>query len=160
MKKKLKKRIFLSDEQAVSEELSLLPTLSIVMVGFAVFVILMAQTYTSYTDHVSQLQHYQTASTILNVVTNPDSYFIKPGRLLDLDTLLNNQEGLTRIFSRYEKFGIFFFLRLAYNDRLIDFPDSVSPPASRCISVSRQISIYINEAQTIPGLLTIMLWEE
>lgn len=157
---KLKKRIFLDDEQAVSEEFSLLPALSIVMVGFAVFIILIAQTYTGYTEQVSQLQHYQTADTILQKVTNPDCYFIKPGGLLDLDELQNNEEGLTKICSHYEKFGIFFFLRLASDEGVMDFPKSVSPPSFHCISISRQIGIYHNEAQTTPGVLTIMLWEE
>lgn len=160
MKKKLKKRIFLGDERAVSEEFSLLPALSIVMVGFALFVILIAQTYTAYTNHVSQLQSYQTAAAILQKVTSPDCYFIKPGGLLDLYTLQNNEESLTKICSHYKKFGIFFFLRLAYDDTVITFPESSSPPAFRCISVSRQIGIYLNEAQTTPGVLTILLWGE
>lgn len=160
MRKAFKIRIFLRDEQAVSEEFSLLPALSIVMVGFALFVILLAQTYGVHTDRVHQLQYYQTAESILQRVTNPDCFFMTEGGLVNLQALYTDQESLFLLCSYYEKSGIFFLLRLAYNDVVTDFPDSIQKPPFRCVAVSRPIGVFLNEAQTIPGILTILLWGE
>ncbi len=160
MKKTFKIRLFLSDEQAVSEEYSLLPALSIVMVGFALFIILLAQTYSAYADKVQKLQYYQTAESILQRLTSPDCFFIKEGGLIDLQVLQSDEESLSLICSHYTPSGIFFWLRLAFDGVVADFPESVPHSSFRCVAVSRQVGVFLNEAQTQPGVLTIMLWEE
>lgn len=160
MQNSIKIRPFLNDERAVSEEFTTLPALSIVMIGFALFIILLAQIYIAYGERINQLQNYQTASSIAHRLTNPDCFFIREGGLVDLPLLQNDSKSLQMICYQYQKSGIGFFLRLRWNNSTRDFPETaMSIPPNR-IALSEDIGIYLNEAQTIPGTLTIILWKE
>jgi hypothetical protein len=129
------------------------------MIGFALFVGLLVQTYIEYTDHINRLQSYQTANGLLQKLTNPDCYFIREGGLIDLYVLQNNTGSLQNFCEQYQKEGIFFLLQLHWNDQIRDFPDSLHTNNLTRIAVSKQVGIYLNEAQTIPGTLTILLWK-
>lgn len=158
MKIIVKKRCFLKNEHAVSEEFTVIPALSIVMIGFALFVVLLAQTYTAYTEHVDQLQHYQLANRIFQKLRNPDCYFIRESGLIDLSILQNDTESLQELCESYQRSGIFFLFRLHWNNKFQDFPELVSSVNGTPIAVSKQVGIYLNEAQTLPGTLTLLLW--
>jgi len=158
MKKTFKMRYFLVDEHAVSEEFTMLPALSIVMIGFALFVVLLAQTYTAYEERIDRLQNYQTADGIANKLTNPDCYFIREGGLIDVTILQSDTGSLQILCEQYERSGVIFLLRLQWNNLTQDFPDTLSIAPMNRIAVSKDVSIYLNEAQTVPGTLTIVLW--
>jgi hypothetical protein len=111
MRNAINVRSFFKDERAVSEEFTILPALSVVMIGFVLFVTLLAQTYLAYADRVNQLQNYQTADTILQKLTNPDSYFIKEGGLIDIAILQNDTIFLQKLYVQYQRLGVSFVLR-------------------------------------------------
>jgi hypothetical protein len=131
-----------------------------VMIGFVLFVTLLAQTYLAYADRVNQLQNYQTADTILQKLTNPDSYFIKEGGLIDIAILQNDTIFLQKLYVQYQRLGVSFVLRLQWRNQTQDFPKALMIDPRNRIAVSKEIGIYLNEAQTIPGILTILLWRE
>jgi hypothetical protein len=148
------------DEWGISEEFTVLPALSIVMIGFALFIVLLAQTYTTYGERIEQLQNYQTADSIVNKLTNPDCYFIREGGLIDFYILQNDTGSLQILCKQYQRSGITFLLQLRWNDLTRDFPETlITIPLNR-VAVSKNIGIYLNEAQTIPGTLTILLWKD
>ena len=158
MRTTLRKRYFLKNEEAISEEFTVLPALSVVMIGFALFVVLLAQTYLTYTDRIDRLQSYQTADGLLQKLTNPDCFFIREAGLVDLHLLQNDTMSLQNFLEQYTKSDFFFHLQLHWNDQIWVFPESmVSNPDIR-IAVSKEIGIYLNEAQTTPGTLTVLLW--
>ena len=158
MKTTLRKRYFLKNVEAVSEEFTVLPALSVVMIGFALFVVLLAQTYITYADRIDRLQSYQTADGLLQKLTNPDCFFIREAGLIDLHLLQNDTISLQNFLEQYTKSGFFFHLQLHWNDQIWDFPESMSSDPDIRIAVSKEIGIYLNEAQTTPGTLTILLW--
>ncbi len=158
MRNLLRKRYFLRNEEAVSEEFTVLPALSVVMIGFAVFIILLAQTYVAYADRIDRLQTYQTADGLLQKLTNPDCFFIKPPGLVHLPLLQNDTGALQNYFEQYTKSGFFFLLQIQWNNQTWDFPDPMTSDPVNCIAISKEIPISLNEAQTIPGTLTILLW--
>lgn len=159
MRNIVRKRYFLKNEEAVSEEFTVLPALSVVMIGFALFVIILAQTYIAYTDRIDRLQSYQTADGLLQKLTNPDCFFIRESGLVDVHLLLNDTNSLQQYFEKYTKAGLYFLLQLRWNNQLWEYLDpSESNPLSRT-AVSKEIGVYLNEAQTIPGTLTIVLWK-
>jgi hypothetical protein len=131
-----------------------------VMIGFVIFVILLAQTYTAYATHMNHLRNYQTAESILHKLTNPDSYFITKGGLINITVLQENNKPLENICTQYQRSRINFFLRLQWNNSTQDFPESLQTTPINCIALSKNVGIYLNEAYTIPGILTILLWEE
>lgn len=159
MKSTFKVRYLLKDTNAISEEFTVLPALSIVMIGFVIFVVLLAQTYTAYAAHMNYLQNYQTAESILHKLTNPDCYFITKGGLINVGLLQENIKPLEGICTQYQKLHINFFLRLQWNNFTQDFPESSKNPIN-CIALSKTVGIYLNEAHTVPGILTILFWEE
>jgi hypothetical protein len=160
MRNTIKLRSFFKNEQAVSEEFTILPALSVVMIGFALFVTLLAQTYLTYTEHINQLQNYQTADGILQKLTNPDSYFIRESGLIDIGILQNDTIPLQELWTQYQRSRVTFVLRLQWSSHTQDFPKALMTDPQNRIAVSKEMGIYLNEAQTIPGLLTLLLWEE
>ena len=160
MQKTFKMRYFLVDEHAVSEEFTTLPALSIVMIGFALFIVLLAQTYTAYEERMDRLQNYQTADGIANKLTSPDCYFIREGGLIDVPILQSDTGSLQILCEQYERSGVIFLLRLQWNDLTQDFPETLSISPMNRVAVSKEVGIYLNEAQTVPGTLTIVLWED
>jgi len=153
-----KVRAFVHDERAVSEEFTTLPALSVVMIGFTLFIVLLAQTYTAYEERIDRLQRYHTADTLALKLTNPDCYFIKEGGLIDIQILQDDTQSLERIRNEYQKSGITFILRLRWTNTSEDFPEELPSITGNRVAVSKDVGIYLNEAQTVPGTLTIILW--
>jgi hypothetical protein len=160
MRNWIKIRSIFKDERAISEEFTILPALSIVMIGFALFVVLLAQTYLAYTDNINRLQNYQTTDGILQKLTNPDCYFIRNGGLIDIHILQNDTRSLQILCTQYQRVGITFVLRLQWGDQIQDFPADLLTDSRNRIAVSKEMGIYLNEAQTIPGIFTILLWRD
>jgi hypothetical protein len=160
MKNRVEYRIFLKNEDAVSEEFTVLPALSIVMIGFALFVVLLAQTYITYADHLSRLQNYQTANGLLQKFTNPDCSFVREGGAIDLSILQNDNASLQKLSEQYRQSDIFFLFQLTWNNQSQVFPNIEPTANTSTIAVSKRVGIYLNEAQTLPGDLTIIVWRE
>jgi len=151
-------RYFLMNDEAVSEEFTTLPALSVVMIGFALFIVLFSQTYLVYEGRMQQLEEYQTADALANKLTNPDCFFIKEGGLVDLPLLSNDTFSLKRICDQWKQSGINFFLRLHWSNVTMDFPEPSNASMSHRVAVSRQVGVFLSDAQTVPGVLTVILW--
>ena len=158
--KKLYLRKFIQNKHAVSEEFTSLPALSVIMIGFALFFVLLASAYTSYDLRVESLEKYQTANFIATKLTNPECFFIQEGGLVNLPLLLSNsgEEQLEEIRQEYQSSKIHFVVQLSWDkDTKILPADQLSGVGNR-VAVSKNVGIYLNEAQTVPGTLTIILW--
>jgi len=160
MKTTLRLRSFCNDDLAVSEEFTSLPTLSIVMIGFALFLVLLSQTYLTHGERMDQLDGYQTADRIVRKLTNPDCCFMRPGGLIDVSVLRQDIGKLQTMNEQYSHSGVRFILRLRYDDIEEDFTPIDNISALYRIAITRQVGIYLSDAQTIPGSLTIILWRD
>jgi len=156
MIRKFKVRSFWANKHGVSEEFTSLPALSVVMIGFSLFLILLAQTYTAYQDRMTQVQYYQIAEGLIGKCTNPDSPFMRNG-LVDV-SLLSNTTNVVRLQEEYRLSNISFILRLRYLDVDNDFPESPPSLVPHRVAVSKELGVYLNDAQTTPGTLTLILW--
>lgn len=160
MVKKLHLKKFIHDEKAVSEEFTSLPALSVVMIGFTLFFVLLATVYTSYDTRIESLEKYQTGDFIATKLTNPDCYFIREGGLIDLP-LLNSTSGksaLNLMRDEYKTSGVNFTLRISWDNNHEDFPETLPDHIGDRVAVSKNVGVYLNEVQTAPGELTIILW--
>ena len=161
MKWRIYKRNLLKDKYAISEEFTSLPALSVVMIGFALFILLIANTYSAYNTRIDRLEKYKTADLIASKLTNPDCFFIKEGGIIDLPLLnddLISSEKLNKLREKYQVTGIDFIVRISYDSTYKDFPEDLPNNTGDRVAVSRSMSIYINEAQTRPGALTVISW--
>jgi len=152
---------FLRDQNAISEEYTTLPALSVVMIGFTIFFLLLTNTYNAYETRIDSLEKYKTADFIITKITNPDCFFIKEGGIIYLNLLSSSEsiEILNNIRNEYLNRGIDFVLRLNWKDNYKDFPNKIPKNVENHIAVSKQFGICLNEAQTKPGTLTIIIWE-
>lgn len=153
-------RKLIKDEKAVSEEFTTLPALSVVMIGFTLFLLLVTNTYNAYETRIATLEKYTTADLIVTKITNSDCSFIKEGGIISLP-VLNNQESkelLNDLREEYKISGIDFIIRIECCDKYTDFPEELPGDIYNRIAVSKEIGVYLNEAQTKPGKLTVILW--
>jgi len=164
MVKKMNPRPFIKDKNAISEEFTTLPALSVVMIGFALFILLMANTYTAYNTRIDSLDKYQTADFIATKLTNPDCYFMREGGVVDLPLLDSSDPALSddklnAMREEYKPAGVSFSICVSWESGSKYFPDDSLPvDIGDRIAVSRTVSVYLNEAQTKPGKLTIITW--
>jgi len=153
-------RSLLHDNKAISEEFTTLPALSVVMIGFTIFFLLMANTYSSYENRVEILEKYKTADFIATKLTNPDCFFIKEGGIVSMEVLRipESQQKLNLLKNEYQSAGFDFILRINCDTYVQDFPEDLPASIDSRVAVSKDVGIYLNEAQTKPGKLTIILW--
>jgi len=151
---------FLKDENAISEEFTSLPALSIVMIGFTLFILLISNTYMAYEQRIDSLEKYQTSYFIAIKLTNPDCYFIRDGGIVDLPLLQTDSNTLNLLREKYKTSGVNFIVRISWDRGSEDFPEELPVDVGDRIAVSKNVGIYLNEAQTTPGKLTIIMWSE
>ncbi|MDH7517027.1 MAG: hypothetical protein QHH19_01590 [Candidatus Thermoplasmatota archaeon] len=158
--KKTPLRSLIKNEKAVSEEFTSLPALSVVMIGFTLFFILIANVYSSYAMRVSSIDKYQTADLISAKLTNLDCFFIKEGGLVDLPKLKTpvGNAILNSMREQYKRSDFDFIIRVSWGAYSMDFPETLSDNLGDRVAVSKDVGIYLNEAQTVPGKLTVILW--
>ncbi|MFH1100648.1 MAG: hypothetical protein V1726_01240 [Methanobacteriota archaeon] len=160
MKQSVSRRLFISDDRAVSEEFTTLPGLTIVIIGFALFVVLIAQTYTAYQLRVESLQKYQTAGFLTMKLTNPECSFIQEGGVVNLQVMNTEscKEQLNTTRQSYRISGVDFIVRITADTFSQDFPIELPEDIGDHIAVTKNVGIYLNEAQTVPGSFTIITW--
>lgn len=153
-------RKVISNKQAISEEFTTLPALSVVMIGFALFFLLTANTYNSYENRVESLERYKTADFIATKLTNPDCFFIKEGGIVNVDILKNaeSKEKLNTLKDEYKSAGFDFIVRINWDASQYDFPEDLPSDIEDTTAVSKDVGVYLNDAQTKPGKLTVILW--
>ncbi len=151
---------FIQDEKATSEEFTSLPALTVVVIGFTLFVALLARIYTSYETRVDILENYKIASSIVSKLTNPNCLYIRPGSNIDLATLQSREGRLALNITRheYQNSSIDFIVRLNWNNSAEDFPIELPEKTNDRVAVSTYIDVYLNEARTIPAKFTVILW--
>jgi len=157
----MKMQFLKKDENAISEEFTSLPALSIVMIGFAIFIIMIANTYTAYNTRIESLDKYQTADFIVTKLTNPDSFIIKEGGVIDLELLRNSDSEINELRDKYRASGIDFVIRISYENTVEKVPSNAENLLSNAgdrVAVTKCVGIYLNQAQTKPGKLTVITW--
>ncbi len=159
-----KKRKLLKNTDAIAEEFTSIPALSVVMIGFAIFILLLANTYNAYNTRIESLDKYQTADFLLIKLTNPDSYLIKDAGLIDLPKMKQTQQSdqaINEIREKYQASGVDFIIQISYQNQEEKYPSNANTLLSNAgdrVAISKNIGVYLNEAQTVPGKLTIISW--
>ena len=146
-----------SNEEAVTEEFTALPALCVVVIGLTLFFLLLAHAYAAYQDQSETARNYHSAELLTEKLLDPANAFILPGGAIDLASFTNASEPLTRLRQDYSPPGFDFLFRLTINATTITFPTDVHLPATYTVA-SRDVSVVLNDAQTIPGRLSVLLW--
>jgi hypothetical protein len=157
----IQKRVahFLQDKRAISEEFTSLPALAVVMIGFTLFVALIGNTYIAYHQRRAIVEDYQIGAFISTKLTSPHCFFMRPGGIVDLPCLERDSEALQLLQNNYLSSGINFTIRIHWLEHIREFPTSLPSDVGNRIAISKPVGIYLNPAQTVPGSLTVILWE-
>ena len=106
------------------------------------------------------LDKYKTADFISTKLTNLDCYFIKEGGLVDLPRLHSPESNilLQSMKNNYKSSNLDFVLRISWDRNSEDFPEDLPSNIGDRVAVTKDVGVYLNEVQTVPGKLTIILW--
>ena len=139
-----KLRPITNNNKAISEEFTSLPALSVVMIGFTLFLLLMANTYNAYETRVESLEKYKTAEFIATKLTNPDCFFIKEGGIVNIESLetAESKQKLNNLRDEYRTSGFDFIIRINWDTNFQDFPESLPFYVEDRAAVSKEIGIY------------------
>ena len=153
-------REFIDNKKAVSEEFTMIPAIVIVLVGFALFGLLLTNTYEAYNQSIESTENYRKARTILKKLTSPEGKIIDESGTVHLNKLINHPEWVTNEYHKYS--NVKFFVRINWKENTesyIDIP--ANPPVKgNQVALSKTVSISLNSAETKPGTFTIILWSE
>ena len=153
-------RRFLSYEDAISEEFTSLPALSIVMIGFTLFIVLLANTYGAYYDRMDRIEIYQSADLVATKLVGSSCCFIRAGGIVNFPLIESGacDERMNESRVEYQHSGLDFTLIVSYQDGSVTFP--VLPVSDRDrVAVSRDVGVLVNDAEIFPGKLTVVMWK-
>jgi len=154
---------FTSDEKGMIEPYSELPAMALAVVGFIVFMAILAQAYTTYQEKSFIAGHFQDASNLASKLGKDSSLTgTRPG-IIDsgkLETLKNDPDEIIRKYGSYYNF--MFKLESNSGERaysiIIKKPDSAEPKVG--VSVSIPVTVALNDVEEIPGTLTVRIWSK
>jgi hypothetical protein len=130
------------------------------MIGVLLFFLLISSAYDSYGLQTKQLSHIDIATYVLTKTLNPDQIYMLEAQVLDIQSLQsrNATSHLQEIQKSLYASGMNFTLFVGWKNTKQWILSE--PPGIRQTAVSKQIGIAINPLETIPGTVTVIIWEE
>ncbi|HEY9207228.1 MAG TPA: hypothetical protein VIO58_15050 [Candidatus Methanoperedens sp.] len=155
---------FTSDDLGVMEPYADLPSMALAVVGFIIFIALVAQAYTAYQQKAFVAEHYQDAANLAEKLSK-DSALLSSTRTdvigaAEIEKISGNPEEL---FQKYGSYYNFMFkvetnqAGRAYSAVIKD-PDVSESKIG--VSASVPVTVKLNEVQEVPGTLTVRMWRK
>lgn len=154
--------LFISDERAVIEPHVDLPAMALAVVGFMVFIAIMSQAYGTYQQKSFISENYQDAANLAEKLSR-DSMLtggVRPD-LIDaqrLEELRNDPDELMNKYGAYYNFMFKIEVETGRKYSRIITPDISVPEFG--ISSSIPVTVRFNDAQELPGKLTVKIWRK
>jgi len=152
---------FTSDEKGLIEPYTELPVMALAVVGFIVFIAVLAQAYTTYQEKSFMAGHYQDAANLArklgrdNTLTGDRPGVIDSRKLEILDPV--------EIFRQYGSYYNFMF-KVDSNSENRAYSIVIKNPRLRepkiGISASIPVTVRINDVEEQPGILTVKIWRK
>ena len=149
--------MFTKDERAVVEPSSDLVVMALAVIGFVIFISVIAQTYQIYQEKTLIAQQYGDAVSLAELLRN-DPLLTVPRcpELIDASRLESLDAGdINELRGKYAA---------RYN---FSFKIEVPPTYSKVVGTSEElgisasvpVTIRLNEVEEMPGTLTVKIWE-
>ncbi len=154
---------FISDERAVVEPHVDMPAMALAVVGFMVFIAIMSQAYGTYQQKAFISENYQDAANLAEKLSR-DSMLtgsVRPD-VIDaehLEELVKDPDELMNKYGGYYNF--MFKVEVDANGRKysrIITPDISVPEYG--VSSSIPVTVRLNDAQELPGKLSVKIWRK
>lgn len=153
---------FTSDERAVIEPHVDMPAMALAVVGFMVFIVIMSQAYGTYQQKAFISENYQDAANLAEKLSR-DSMLtgsVRPD-VIDAQRLEELGKDPDELMNKYGAYYYFMFKVEVDSGRkysIIIIPDISVPEYG--ISSSIPVTVRINDAQELPGKLTVKIWRK
>jgi len=150
--------LFTKDERAVVEPSSDLVVMALAVIGFVIFISVMAHTYQIYQEKTLIAQHYDDAVSLAGLLRN-DPLLTDPDcpELIDASRVESLGAGdINELKGKYAA---------RYN---FSFKIEVPPTYSKVVGTSEElgisasipVTIRLNDVEEMPGTLTVKIWEK
>ncbi|NOR60345.1 MAG: hypothetical protein GQ469_06925 [Methanosarcinales archaeon] len=150
--------MFTKDERGVVEPNSDLVAMALAVIGFVIFISVMAHTYQVYQEKTLIVQHYDDAVSLAGLLGNDPLLTVPhcPG-LIDASGIESMDAGdINELRSKYGTHYNFSFK--------IEVPPTYSKVVGTSeelgVSASIPVTIRLNEVEEMPGTLTVKIWEK
>lgn len=154
---------FINDEKGIIEPYSELPAMALAVVGFIIFMAVLAQAYTTYQEKSFIAGHFQDASNLAKKLGKESSLTgTRPG-IIDSGKLESLKNDPDEIFKKYGSYYNFMFKvesnsgERAYSI-IIKKPDSGEQKVG--VSASIPVTVALNDVEEIPGTLSVRIWSK
>ncbi len=154
---------FFNDERGIIEPYSELPAMALAVVGFIVFIAVMAQAYTTYQEKSFIAGNFHDASNLAGKLGTDSSLTgTRPG-IIDSGKLKALKNDPAEILKKYGSYYNFMFKvesnsgEKAYN---IVIKELESGGSKTGVSASIPVTIGLNDVEEIPGTLTVRIWSK
>ncbi len=156
---------FISDERGVIEPYADLSAMALAVVGFIIFIGIVAQAYTAYQQKAFIAEHYQDASALSEKLSR-DSALTNSARpdIIDAGKVEEIKDDPHELL---EKYGAYYNFMFKVEANSADRPYStiimdprITTGSKIGISASIPVTVKINEVQELPGMLTVKIWRK
>ncbi len=151
-----------SDERAVIEPHVDMPAMALAVVGFMVFIAIMSQAYWTYQQKSFISENYQDAANLAEKLSR-DSMLtggVRPDVIdaQSLEELRNDPDELMNKYGAYYNFMLKVEVDAGRKYSMTITPDiSISEYG---VSSSIPVTVRLNDAQELPGKLTVKIWRK
>jgi hypothetical protein len=155
---------FISDEHAVVEPHVDMPAMALAVVGFIVFIAIISQAYGAYQNKAFISENYQDASNLAEKLSRESTLTgsARPDVIdaLRLEAVGNDPHELMQKYGGYYNFVL--KVDVDTNSRkYIRIIKNTDISESRYgISSSIPVTVRLNDAQELPGMLTVKIWRK
>jgi hypothetical protein len=161
--KKGRSHSFTHDTTAVSETFTILPALSMVLIGFTIFSMIIAAAYTSFETKDNYTDMFEQSNNILEKISSPNACFTTDGNSIDYSLFSSEQanEYISLLQSEFSPYHLSFSVKLSFADEISWLPtsNSMDQITGNRYASSKQVSVRMNEVKTVPGILTVFLFD-
>jgi hypothetical protein len=154
---------FINDEKGIIEPYSELPAMALAVVGFIVFMAVLAQAYSTYQEKSFISGHFQDASNLAKKLRTDNSLTGTRPDIIDSEKLEILKNDPSEIIKKFGSYYNFMFKvesnsgERAYNI-IINNPYSSEQKAG--VSASIPVTIGLNDVEETPGTLTVRIWRK
>ncbi len=155
---------FINDDRGVIEPYADLSAMALAVVGFIIFIAIVAQAHTAYQQKAFIAAHYQDASALSEKLSR-DSAMTNRARpdIIDAGKVEEIKGDPHEILEKYGAYYNFMF-KVEANSADRTYSMIIMDPritnSEIGVSASIPVTVKINEVQELPGTLTVKIWRK
>jgi hypothetical protein len=155
---------FISDDRAVVEPHADMPAMALAVVGFIVFIAVMSQAYGAFQNKAFIAENYQDAANLAEKLSRDASLTgsLRPDVIdaAKLEELGNDPQELMKKYDAHYNF----ILKVEVDTESRTYTKIIKDPdisySKYGLSSSIPVTVRLNEAQELPGTLTVKIWRK